>query len=256
MTEYPGTNWLDHCEAWSHPPVDDVGYISSHKMLNYSDQKLRELVDRLGATRFGGWRNHGDLWRRLLKFDQTTDKTVLDYGCGVGVEALELARSGNYVQIADISVKNLALATRVLRLYGYEPALVHLVQPDPPFIDLAWHSVDVVHCSGVLHHIVNPKQVMARFHQLLKADGEVRLMLYSDHGWCQGSGQPLPAIDAPIHLQPGYSDFVRHFDQVGTYADWYNEDKLRAWFGEWFQVQACDYVTANKQYLIATLTPK
>lgn len=173
------SDWDTHVTAWSHPPVDDVGYVSSRELLALSDDELRAVVDRMRSTRYGGWRNHKNRWRDLLSLDTTTGRRVLDLGCGVGLETLEYLRAGNTVDVADIVPENTALAQRVARVYGYEGRLpVRLtVGRDPPFITRHAGWYDVVHCVGVLHHVPWARDLVERCHGLLAPGGELRLML-------------------------------------------------------------------------------
>src|SRR5262245_5608855 len=95
--------------AWSSPPVDDIGYIPSEQLLKMSTEELAEMVQAMELNRYGGWRNWENRWYHFLGLDSTHDKYVLDYGCGVGIEALQYARAGNDVVLADISRDNVRL---------------------------------------------------------------------------------------------------------------------------------------------------
>jgi SAM-dependent methyltransferase len=243
--------WAQHVSDWSAPPVDDVGYMESASLLQYPDDQLRVLVDQMRATRYGGWRNHDGKWRDVMGLDSTTGLDVLDFGCGVGVESLELALVGNQVTVADISESNLALACRVLGLYGCEPVARLLVTDTYPFIQDG--AYDVFYCNGVLHHVRWPEQVMGRAHELLRPGGEARLMVYSDRGWRNYIGTEPPTDTAS---DPHFQQFVRTFDQVGSYADWYDEEKLTRMFGDLFTVDRFSYLTDNDRYCAAVLTRK
>lgn len=248
-------DWAAHVQAWSRPPVDDVGYLPAASLLARPDSELRALIAQMRRTRYTGWRNYGGLWRDVLGLDTTVDRDVLDFGCGVGVEALEYARAGNRVALADISGDNLQLASRVLQLHAAElthmPTInLHLVGDQPPYLDCPSASFDVFHASGVLHHIPWARQIMERAHGLLRPGGEARLMLYSDEGWRLATGTEPPG-DVTTH--PMFDRFVRAFDQVGSYADWYSKQRLTDRFGDLFDVERCEYLTPNRRYLAAVL---
>lgn len=245
-------DWARHVAAWSQPPVDDVGYLPSVELLELDDGRLRALIERMRVARYTGWRNHNGRWRDVMGLDELTGRDVLDFGCGVGVEALELALGGNRVSLADIVPDNLHLAARVVGLFA-EPAEmdVYLVRDEPPFIDDPLHGrFDVFYCNGVLHHIPWARQIMERAHAILRRSGEVRLMVYSDEGWRIATGTE-PPVDTPA--DPQFGQFVRFFDAVGHYADWYDAAKLETWFGDWFVVERCDYLTPDRRYLGAVL---
>lgn len=243
-------DWNEHVAAWSQPPIDDVGYVSSSEMLTWSDDRLRSVIDTMRKTRYTGWRNHGNRWRDVMGLDSIVDRDVIDFGCGVGVEALELAIGGNRVALADLSNDNGRLAERVLTLYDQRPTSVLLVTDQHPYVDASPSSYDVFYCNGVLHHIRWPRAIVERAWQLLRPDGELRLMVYSDVGWRKVTGAE-PPDDVDTHAE--FNRFVRFFDSVGTYADWYSEDRLVARFGDLFDVVRCEYLTPDDWYLGAVL---
>lgn len=243
-------SWAEHVTAWSQPPIDDVGYVSSGEMMTWPDERLRDVIDTMRLTRYRGWRNHDNRWRDVMGLDSTRDRDVLDFGCGVGVEALELALAGNRVAVADLSPTNGWLAARVLSLYDVRPTAVLLTTNRPPYVDGEPASYDVFYCNGVLHHVRWPRAIMERAHQLLRPDGEVRLMLYSDVGWRIATGT-LPPDDVESH--PAFTRFVRFFDSVGEYADWYDRDRIDSRFGDLFEVERCEYLTHDDRYLGAVL---
>lgn len=232
-------------EAWSFPPVDDIGYISSAKLLELSDDDLADLVVNFEHTRYKGWRNWNGNWRRVLKMDSTHDMTVLDWGCGVGIEALQYARAWNVVSVTDIVPDNVALARRVIELMGYAVALRKTHSPSVRY--------DIVHCAGALHHVPNPVDVMREFAHLLYPGGEVRLMLYSDWAWRLHTGMEPPE-DTPSH--PMFQHYVSKMDGVGDYADWYDDAKLERLFGEWFRLENFEYLTQDMAYCGAVMVKR
>lgn len=237
--------------SWSNPPVDDVGYISSAELMERSDAELVELIQEMWKARYYGWRNHDNLWREVMGLEDTSGAVVLDYGCGVGLESLEYARMGNEIYISDIAESNVALAERVLRLFGHEPDGTFFIKNRRPFIsELTEGCLDVIHCSGVLHHIPKPVPVVAQMAQWLVRGGELRLMLYSDVAWRLTTGTFPPEVAAD---DPEFMTFVNAMDGVGAYADWYDRSRLEDRFGEWFNVRRFEYLTENHNYLGAVL---
>lgn len=227
-------------KAWSKLPVDDSGYFAISELMAKSDRELKELIDRIEATRYNPkeWRNHGNKWRSTLGLDTTTGKHVLDYGCGLGVEALQFAKAGNKVSLADINVEGVDLAIRVLGLYGYKPERIFVVQENYPFIETdGQEKFDIFYSNGVIHHTPNAPEVISRAFELLNDDGEIRLMLYSDKG-------------RDIAKKRG-EDFVRFFDDVGEYAEWYDRDKIEKKFGD--KISSFDYITSDDRYLTVTI---
>jgi SAM-dependent methyltransferase len=239
-------------QQWSRPPVDGIGYVPVADLLAMGDDELKATIAEANRVRYSSWRNHNGLWVDVLGLDSTTGRDVLDYGCGVGAEALVYAEAGNRVTVADIVADNVALAARVLAIHGHEPEKA-LIGDLTPFTDLPAGSFDVVHCSGVLHHIPWALDTVEHFAQLLRPGGEVRLMLYSDEGW-----RLATATDPPddVTLHPQFDEFVHYFDAVGIYADWYDKARLTARFGDLFTVERFSYLTPNRRYCAAVLRLK
>jgi 2-polyprenyl-3-methyl-5-hydroxy-6-metoxy-1,4-benzoquinol methylase len=253
------SDWTDHVAEWSRPPVDDVGYLSSADMMTMGDTQLLQTIMTMAHTRYNGWRNYAGLWREMLKLDDTHGKDVLDFGCGVGMEAFQLQEAGNRVSLADLSSTNLSLAYRVLRLGDHAPDVIdtYLVAGEAPYFNCEPSSFDAVHCSGVLHHIPWAREIMRRFHDVLRPGGEVRLMLYSDHGWKLAvNATDLPHRTAKAEQLPHFEKFVRYFDGVGQYTDFYSLEKLEHEFGALFNVSEVAYLTEDLRFLGAVLTRK
>lgn len=221
--------------------------------MSKTDEELRELAHRMKVTRYTGWRNFDNKWREVMGLDEAGDgRELLDFGCGLGVESLELARAGYQVRLADISRDNLAFASRLLKVHGYETTAHHVLMK-APYLEIPNESLDVFFASGVIHHIPWAREIMKRASELLRPLGEARLMLYSDRGWREATGtEPPEDVTADLDFQK----FVRHFDAVGEYADWYSQQRLESRFGEWFAVERFSYLTGNGRYLAATLRKK
>jgi len=247
------SSWERHVHEWSSPPVDDVGYFRSSMLVNMEERDFKIMVDNMRETRYTGWRNHNNLWREVMGLDSLTDKDILDFGCGMSVDSLELALAGNRVSLADLSTDNLKLGTRVLGLYGKNPVQTYLVSGEAPFLNARKRSFDVFYCNGVLHHIEWARDIMERAHELLRKGGEVRLMVYSDTGWRKYVGTEPPSN---TKADPNFMSFVRAFDAVGLYADWYNREKLDTMFGDLFTIERFEYITDDSRYLAAVLRKK
>lgn len=238
-------------KAWSSPPVDDIGYLPAEDLLAMDDEAFDDVIQQAVYNRYSGWRNWREHWTNLLtRWDVTQGKRILDYGCGIGLEGLILAKR-NDVFLADISDGNLAVAQRAFKLNGHEPAGVLRINERPPFIEPAPQDLDIILCLGVLHHIPDPVPVVEAMASWLKPGGELRLMVYSNYAWKHAVGTEPPI--GPVQHDPGFERFWQHWDAVGGYADWYDSMCLWDRFGEWFNLEECRPVTAKSEYLGAVL---
>jgi len=248
-------NWAEYVASWSQPPVDDLGYFKSEDMLAWSDFRLMDAIEGMRRARYEGSRNHGGLWRKLMGLD-LTGRTVLEYGCGVGMEAAELAGAGNNVVIADISESNMDLATRVMALTGAgRPTNRLRIGPDWPFIMSPPAAFHTVNCSGVLHHIRKARLTMERFHEVLKPGGELRLMVYSDEAW-RIYTKTEPPGEPDIEDHPKFQHYIDCMDGVGDYATWYDQAKIERLFGDLFEIDEYAYLTPDRRYCAAVLIRK
>lgn len=244
--------WEEHRAAWRGIPIDDHGYYDAAEILNgWSDYALRQNIGEMEHVRYRGWRNQGGLWRTGMGLDSVHGKRVLDYGCGIGLEALQYAKAGNVVSIADINEASVMLAERVMRLYGYAPAYAFVIDERPPFIGAYEDDFDVVVMNGVLHHIEDPQPVVREAHRWLTDGGELRLMVYTDMAWRTATGELEPPAD--VHGHPMESRWRQFFCEEGSWIDWYDRVRLEERFGQWFAVRDFTYITPDSRYATAQL---
>jgi ubiquinone/menaquinone biosynthesis C-methylase UbiE len=111
--------------------------------------------------------------------------TVLDFGCGPGYDLVGFATQSCPAQLigVDVSSASLAEAQERIALHGIIPELHHhdvLVAPLP----VATQSVDLVHSSGVLHHMQSMEPAVAELRRVLKPGGTAQFMVYhTDSLW-------------------------------------------------------------------------
>jgi len=115
-------------------------------------------------------------------FSRWNGKKVLEIGCGIGTEAVNFARAGADYTGLDLSEVSLDIARTRFRVFGLNGQLIQCnaeylldaVGPD---------SFDLVYSFGVLHHIPCPERVVDGIRKVIRADGELRVMLYARNSW-------------------------------------------------------------------------
>jgi SAM-dependent methyltransferase len=234
--------WESQRAAWQRIPVD-VAYVSAEQLLVLPDDDLAGVVLGMEAGRYSGWRNPGNRWRLFMGLDNGHGR-VLDYGCGLGMESLQYAKSGNDVSVADINAASVQLAARVLRLSGYEPQGTYVISEEQS-VSATDGSFDLVVMNGVLHHIERPYRAVREAYRLLRAGGELRVMVYTDLAWRLVTGTEPPP-DVSYH--PSRLSFVRWGDEIGDWADWYSPERLRDRFGALFRLSDWQYITEEGHY--------
>jgi SAM-dependent methyltransferase len=99
-----------------------------------------------------------------------SDKRVLDFGCGNGGHAIELARFAEHVTGIDISPEAIRLAQEHAKGLGLEGRTTFTVM-DAENLTFEPDSFDVVSVRGVLHHL-DLGLALAQIHKVLTPDGK------------------------------------------------------------------------------------
>lgn len=94
---------------------------------------------------------------------------VMDYGCGTGTTACELASHVTEIQAIDISGRMIEFSKEKAAAKGVKN--IRFAQTD--IFDDAYgeESFDVILAFNMLHTVPNPQRVLGRVHELLKPDG-------------------------------------------------------------------------------------
>lgn len=116
-----------------------------------------------------------DYMQKVFGFDKWAGKTVLEIGCGSGIDAVEFARNGAIVVATDIT-DNAVEFTRELAKEAEQDILVMKVLGDAS--PLQNERFDCVYSYGVLHHVPDVDRVLKEAHRLLKPGGVIMAMLY------------------------------------------------------------------------------
>jgi len=143
--------------------------------------------------------------------------TVLDFGCGPGYDLVGFASQSRPRRLIGIDVSQSSLAeTRTrLALHGAEPELHrHDVLQAP--LPLSNASVDLVHSSGVLHHMPTIEPALKELRRVLKPGGRAQFMVYhTDSLW--------------LHLYVAYErQLVRRIDHNLDLLDAFQKINRRA----------------------------
>ena len=97
-------------------------------------------------------------------WEETRGKTVIDFGCGPGREALELARQGAARVIGlEIQAKNLETARRAAQAAGLAARCV--------FGETTEEKADVILSLDAFEHFSDPAAILRQMRRLLKDDG-------------------------------------------------------------------------------------
>lgn len=112
-------------------------------------------------------------------FDWITEQKphgqLLEIGCSMGTDLLQLARRGLQVTGIDLTEKGIDLARQRFQLYQI-PAVLKV--DDAENLSFADNSFDVVYSFGVLHHTPDTQKSIDEVYRVLKPGGLAVIMLY------------------------------------------------------------------------------
>lgn len=125
--------------------------------------------------------------RELLSyFEDMEDKTILEYGSGVGTLTMHLAESvgpRGKVFATDLSAKNVEILKSRLRKRKFENVEVihdeHQINRIHPSIK----NIDMVFSVGMLSYVQDIQKVLKEIHKLLPKHGKICMVEYVDFFW-------------------------------------------------------------------------
>ncbi len=146
----------------------------------------------------------------LMPVRGADDLTVLDLGCGPGYDLVGFATQSKPRRLIgiDVSRSSLAEAKARLALHGATPELhYHDVLKAP--LPVGDGTVDLVHSSGVLHHMPSMAPALAEFRRVLKAGGRLHVMAYHadslwQHLYVAYERQIVQGLDAGLDLAAAF----------------------------------------------------
>lgn len=114
-----------------------------------------------------------------LLFDEISRKyaagKLLEVGCGMGTDLLQLARRGMNTTGIDITEEGINLAKIRFELYSVP---TELKVDDAENLSFSDNSFDVVYSFGVLHHTPDTQKSIDEVLRVLKPGGSAIIMLY------------------------------------------------------------------------------
>ena len=99
--------------------------------------------------------------------ENTKNKSALDIGCREGIQSEWLKRKGYITTSIDIVKK-------------YNNCLIVDVNKGLPFKD---NEFDLIWCSEVIEHLIDPKVSINEFNRVLKSDGKIIITTPNSYFW-------------------------------------------------------------------------
>ena len=115
---------------------------------------------------------------KFANFSKWKNKKVLELGCGIGTDSINFARHGAILTIVELSDVSLDICKKRFAAYGLNATFINSNIENITDI-IKDTKFDLIYSFGVIHHTLNPKNVIDQVYNLLSCEGEFRFMVYS-----------------------------------------------------------------------------
>jgi SAM-dependent methyltransferase len=145
---------------------------------------------------------------RLVDFDGHRGQSVLEVGCGAGVDLARFAKGGALVTGVDLSSSAIDLARANVAQQGLTADLRVADGEQLPFADAAF---DFVFAHGVVQYTAHPQRLVDEVRRVLKPGGEAVFQVYNRISWLNALSKlmkvGLEHDDAPVLLKFSVGEF-------------------------------------------------
>jgi ubiquinone/menaquinone biosynthesis C-methylase UbiE len=134
-----------------------------------------------------------------VHFDGYRGKTVLEIGCGLGLDLIRFAKGGARVTGVDLSKTAIELAKKN---FAFNKIKADLRIMNAEALDFKANHFDVVYAHGVLQYTADIEKMINEAFRVLKPGGKFIGMVYNRHGWLNVMSKffrvELEHEDAPV----------------------------------------------------------
>ena len=116
----------------------------------------------------------------LMPVNNANDMNVLDYGCGPGNDLVGFTEFSKTKSLIGVDVSSTAIkkSKERLALHKADVKLIK-IEENENILPVESNSIDLVHSSGVLHHVKNLDLALKEIHRILKPGGSFQVMVYN-----------------------------------------------------------------------------
>ena len=147
---------------------------------------------------------------RLVAFDGYRGRSVLEVGCGAGVDLVRFARGGAEVTGVDLAASAIDMARANFEQQGLAGRFEVADGERLPFPDT---SFDLVYAHGVVQYTADPRRLVEECRRVLKPGGEAVFQVYNRISWLNALSKlmkvGLEHDDAPVLLKFSIGEFRR-----------------------------------------------
>ena len=117
---------------------------------------------------------------RLIDFGGYAGRSVLEVGCGAGVDLVRFARGGAQVTGVDLAPSAIALATAN---FEQQNLTANLQVANGEALPFTSDSFDLVYAHGVVQYTPDPKRLVEECRRVLKPGGQAIFQVYNRVSW-------------------------------------------------------------------------
>lgn len=180
--------------------------------------------------------------RHLLPWIESMDKgkSVLEIGCGVGLDAYAMTQKGMQVTAVDLTEVGIETVKSRFKEEGLTAEFKVADACELPFAD---NTFDYVYSFGVLHHVADTQKAINEVYRVLKPGGKAKIMLYHRR-----------SLNELVHrmLKVPFEDR----DEICPVVRRYTKDEVKHLFASYRSVsQQLDFVYGEGYGRVFHLTP-
>jgi SAM-dependent methyltransferase len=147
---------------------------------------------------------------RLVDFDGYRGRSVLEVGCGAGVDLARFAKGGAEVTGVDLAPSAIELARANFSQQGLQGRFEVADGEHLPFPD---NTFDLVYAHGVVQYTASPGQLVDECRRVIKPGGRAVFQVYNRVSWLNALSKlmkvGLEHDDAPVLLKFSIGEFRR-----------------------------------------------
>ncbi len=188
---------------WNKKPCGTSGFTSDNLDIFY----FNKIKERRYKTE--------PFTKNEIIYSDLREKKVLEIGCGIGTDGLEITKITKDYTGIDVSENSLRLAKKNFRLNNISANLLLADAENLPFPD---NSFDFIYSWGVLHHTPDITKAISEVYRVLKPGGHFCIMVYNRYSLV---GLQLYILHGLLKLKPFIhweKLFAKHHESPGTKA--------------------------------------
>jgi ubiquinone/menaquinone biosynthesis C-methylase UbiE len=136
---------------------------------------------------------------RLVDFSAYSGKSLLEVGCGAGIDLARFAKGGAKTTGVDLSETAIELAKKNFE-HRQLPGDFYVMNAEE--LEFDQDSFDVVYAHGVLQYTADAPKMVAELYRVLRPGGKAIFMVYNRYSWLNALSKfmkvDLEHDDAPV----------------------------------------------------------